>query len=160
YGRSAAELVGRQSGDYAADPVSTEVTREIGAAITAGRSWEGDFRVHRPDGTIVSVHAINSPLLGPDGDLAGVVSLAFDVTDQQHREEALTRQAGFARFLADTGTLLTSSLDYTESFHRLAELSVPVLGDLCLIDIADGAAIRRMAAVHADPTKQALVHEL
>lgn len=160
YGRSATQLVGHQSGDYAADPVSTELTREIGHAIAEGRSWEGDFRVKRPDGSIVAVRAINSPLLGPDGALSGVVSLAFDVTEQRDREELLTRQFGFAQFLADVGTLLTSSLDYTESFQRLAELSVPVLGDLCLIDVADGLVIRRMAAVHADPAKQSIVHEL
>ena len=160
YGRSATNLVGRQSGNYAADPVPAELTREIGHAIAEGRSWEGDFRVKRPDGSIVAVHAVNSPLLGPDGMLAGVVSLAFDVTEQRDREELLTRQVGFAQFLADVGTLLTSSLDYSESFQRLAELLVPVLGDLCLVDVADGLVIRRMAAVHADPAKQALVHAL
>jgi PAS domain S-box-containing protein len=160
YGRSPAELVGRQSGDYAADPVPTELISEIGAAIVAGRSWEGDFRVNRPDGSIVAVHAVNSPLLGPDGVLTGVVSLAFDVTKQRDREERLTQEADFAQFLADVATLLSSSLDYTQSFQRLAELSVPVLGDLCLIDVADGLAIKRMAAVHADPTKQRTVHEL
>lgn len=160
YGRSAAELVGRQSGDFSADPVPAELTREIGEAIAAGRSWEGDFRVHRPDGSVVAVHANNSPLLAPDGTLTGVVSLAFDVTEQRDREERLTQQYGFAQFLADVATLLSSSLDYNESFQRLSELTVPVLGDLCLIDVADGSVIRRVAAVHADPAKQTLVHEL
>ncbi len=136
------------------------VTREIGEAIAAGRSWEGDFRVRRPDGTLVAVHAVDSPLLAPDGTLTGVVSLAFDITEQLDREERLTRQAGYAQFLADVATLLSSSLDYEESFQHLAELAVPMLGDLCLIDVADGFVIRRMAAVHADPTKQQLVHEL
>ena len=158
YGRSPSELVGRQSIDYAADPVPASLTQEIGAAIARG--WEGDFRVRRPDGSLLSVHAVNSPLLGPDGTLTGVVSLAFDVTAQHDREAQLTRQFGFAQFLADVGTLLTSSLDYSDSFQRLAELLVPVLGDLCLIDVADGLLIRRMAAVHADPAKQRLVHEL
>ena len=38
---------------------------------------------------------------------------------------------------------------------------MPVLADLCIIDIADEAGpLRRMAAWHADPQKRALTREL
>ena len=160
YGRPPARLIGQRSGDYAADPVPPELTHEIGVAILAGQNWEGDFRVRRPDGSVVAVHAMNSPLFDPDGAVVGVVSLAFDVTERSDREERLSRQYDVAQFLADASTFLSSSLDYPESLQRLAELSVPVLADLCLIDVAEGTAIRRMGAAHADPAKQPLVHEL
>lgn len=160
YGRTPDELIGHQSGDYAAEPVSTELIAEIGSAILAGRSWEGEFEVRRPDGSLVSVHAVNSPLFESEGTVMGVVSLALDVTVAREREEALKREFGAAQFLADAATLLSDSLDYPESFHRLAEISVPFLADLCLIDVAEGDSIQRMAAVHADPAKQQLVHAL
>ena len=95
YGRSPDELVGHQSGDYAAEPVSTELAREIGSAILAGQSWEGEFQVRRPDESLISVHAVNSPLFESDGTVVGVVSLAFDVTVAREREQRLQRE--FAR---------------------------------------------------------------
>jgi PAS domain S-box-containing protein len=159
YGRAPAQLLGQPSGDFA-DPVPRDVIREIGAAILGGRSWEGDFQVRRADGSVVAVHAMDSPLFSPDGTVVGVVSLAFDVTERSEREEQLSRRFDVAQFLADASTILSSSLDYPESLQRLAEVSVPFLADLCLIDVAEGAAIRRMGAAHADPAKRALVDEL
>jgi PAS domain S-box-containing protein len=160
YGRTPDVLVGQPSAEYAADPVSPELTREIGLAILAGQSWEGDFRVRRPDDSVVAVHAVDSPLFDVDGNVVGVVSLAFDVTEQHEREARLARQYDIAQFMADASEFLTSTLDYPESLQRLAELSVPFLADLCLIYVADGTAIRRMGAAHTDPERDALVHEL
>ena len=160
YGRPSTHLVGEQSTLFSADPVEPAQRAEIGRAILAGRSWEGDFRVARSDGSIVSVHAVDSPLFGPHGSVTGVVSLAFDVTERSAREEHISARYDEAQFLADVGTLLASELEYPKIFVRLAELCVPYLADLCLIDVADGAEIRRMAAVHADPAKHGLVREL
>ena len=56
--------------------------------------------------------------------------------------------------------MLSSSLDYPESFEQLGRLCVPFLADLCLIDVADEHGVRRLAAVHVDPAKEALVAEL
>jgi PAS domain S-box-containing protein len=160
YGRPASELVGEQSTDFAVDPVRPELREEIGRSILAGKSWEGDFRVRRPDGAIVSVHAVDSPLFGPNGTVTGVVSLAFDITERSAREDDMTARYDAAQFLADVGTLLASDLEYPKIFVRLAELCVPFLADLCIIDVADGTEVRRMAAVHADPSKQDLVRQL
>ena len=160
YGRPPAQLVGEQSSVFAADPVEPAMRAEIGRAILAGRSWEGDFRVTRSDGSIVSVHAVDSPLFGPQGSVTGVVSLAFDVTERSTREDLITARYDGAQFLADVATLLASELEYPKIFVRLAELCVPFLADLCVIDVADGTGIRRMAAVHADPAKHDLVRRL
>ena len=64
-------------------------------------------------------------------------------------------------FLLKAAQVLSESFDYREMVQRLAEVSVPVLADLCLIDIAEeDGQIRRMAARHADPTKRSLTEEL
>jgi len=57
--------------------------------------------------------------------------------------------------------LLGSSLDYERSLPRLARLAVPVLGDLCAIDLLhDDGALHRVASAHVDSTKEALVYEI
>ena len=160
YGRSPESLSGRQSADYATQDVSPELTAEIGEAILSGRTWEGEFQVRRADGAVIDVHAVDSPLFGDGGKVVGVVSVAFDVTEQRAREERMRRQIGVSQFLADAGEILGSSLDYPESFQTLARLCVPFLADLCLVDVAEGNSIRRMASVHADPAKQELADQL
>src|SRR5436305_4454250 len=53
-----------------------------------------------------------------------------------------------------------AALDYGESRRQRAGVVVPVLGAICFVDVADGPAVVRMAAAHADPAKQALVDVL
>ena len=77
--------------------------------------------------------------------------LVEELLDERRRNE----------FLLKAAQVLSEVFDYQEMVERLAEVSVPVLADLCLIDIAEeDGQIRRMAARHADPTKRALTEEL
>jgi len=66
-----------------------------------------------------------------------------------------------ASCLADISALLGSSLDYERALPRLVRLAVPVLADVCAIDLLlpDGA-ISRVACAHMDPTKEALAYEM
>jgi PAS domain S-box-containing protein len=160
YGRSPEELEGRASAEFSAEPLDASTVDEIGRALLSGQSWEGDFRVVRKDGAVIEVHAVNSPLFAESGTVAGVVSIAFDITRRVETELQLSEQEAAQRFLAETGTLLTTSLDFPESFEHLARLSVPFLGDICVVDVADGLTIRRVAAVHADDSRQPLVERL
>ncbi len=160
YGRTPAELEGKASGDFAAEPLDASRVGDIGRALLSGASWEGDFRVVRKDGEIIEVHAVNSPLFGETGTVSGVVSIAFDITRRRESELQLSEQEAAQRFMAETGALLSTSLDFPEIFEHLARLSVPFLGDICVVDVLDGAAVRRVAAVHADPARQHLVNRL
>jgi PAS domain S-box-containing protein len=62
-----------------------------------------------------------------------------------------------ARFLAEAGAALASSLDYEQILGRLAELAVPALADWCTIILRDSdGGPRRVAVVAADPADAAL----
>jgi GAF domain-containing protein len=66
-----------------------------------------------------------------------------------------------ASFLAEAGTLIGSSLDYERVLPRLARLALPVMGDLCAIDLVQGdGSIARVASAHIDGTKEALLYEM
>jgi signal transduction histidine kinase/ActR/RegA family two-component response regulator len=66
-----------------------------------------------------------------------------------------------ADVLAEIGALLGSSLDSERMLPRVVRLAVPVLGDLCAVDLlhADGA-LHRVASAHVDVAKEALVFEI
>ncbi len=63
-------------------------------------------------------------------------------------------------FLADAGVLLSESLDYEETLARLGRLCVSSLADWCVIDLAAGTEVRRVAGAHADPAKEPILEEL
>ncbi|HEX2201986.1 MAG TPA: GAF domain-containing sensor histidine kinase [Longimicrobium sp.] len=82
---------------------------------------------------------------------------ALDTLLRMERSARGEAQAAERRsaFLADVGTILDASLDYHDTFQKLARLVVPALADYCLIDEAlpDGG-LRRIARAHVDPHKE------
>ena len=83
----------------------------------------------------------------------------------QAERESLVEELLEARrrseFLLLAAQVLSEFVDYGEMVERLARVSVPVLADLCLIDLEDDdKQMRRMAAWHADPAKRPLAEEL
>jgi PAS domain S-box-containing protein len=160
YGWDSAAMAGSKVGELAGVRIDAATAATIGAELAAGRTWEGEFQVMRPDGSSLAVHASDSGLYDEDGDLVGVVSVVTDVTDHRESVDRLSRETRALRFLLDATTVLSSSMDFRECLKRLAALAVPTLGDLCLIDILVDETIVRMAASHADPSRSPLVQEL
>src|SRR6185437_8903354 len=160
YGRPASELVGSLAEGLAGVELDPSTAVEIMGELTAGRTWEGEFEVHRPDGTAVTVRASDSGIYDESGRLTGVVSMVTDISDHRQSVDRLSRETRALRFLLDATTVLASSLEFRDCLRRLAELAVPILGDLCFIDVAVNGTVARMAAVHADLALQPLADEL
>jgi PAS domain S-box-containing protein len=163
YGTERQEMLGLSASTFMSMVMDPAVEAEIGGAIGRGESWEGTFEVRRADGSVISVHAIDSPLYDAQGALVGIVSAGVDATLQRRAERLATettRAAQVSQFLADCGTALASSVDYEDALAALARSCVPFLADLCLVDIAEAGSVRRVVAVHHDPAQQELVDEL
>jgi PAS domain S-box-containing protein len=65
------------------------------------------------------------------------------------------------QFLLRANRIVSQATDYVETLERLAEVAVPALGDLCLIDVTDeDGLIRRLVSRHADRSKRHLADEL
>lgn len=160
YGRPVEDLVGTRADRLVGVELDRETAHAIRDTLAAGRTWEGDYALCRPDGSSITVHASDSGLYDEDGQLVGVVSMVTDVSEHRESVLRLSREAESLRFLLDATTVLASSLDFRECLERLAALAVPILGDLCLIDVMLDGTVTRMAAAHADPARQALAAEL
>src|SRR3954447_5656865 len=110
YGHHPDNLIG-ESGLKFSHPVKPELMQEIGAAILAGRNWEGEFRVTREDGSTVDVHAVDAPVFTDTGAGDGVLSLAIDVAAQRLSHDELRRVLAVAQILRDIGATLLAELD-------------------------------------------------
>jgi PAS domain S-box-containing protein len=65
------------------------------------------------------------------------------------------------RFLADSGEVLASSLNYRATLDSVARLVVPQLADWCAVDVlGEGGSIERLSIAHQDPEKVAWAREL
>jgi PAS domain S-box-containing protein len=63
-------------------------------------------------------------------------------------------------FLAAASEALASSLDVTSTLQEVARLAVPLLGDLCIVDVLEGGQLREVATAHVVPERAALVRQL
>jgi len=98
-----------------------------------------------------------------------------DVTESKRQEEqraaALAREEAArveaeaaerrAKFLADVGALLSSSLEAATTLQRLARLVVPALADYCLVDLLDEEGqVSRVASAPGHESHRAAVEAL
>jgi PAS domain S-box-containing protein len=78
-----------------------------------------------------------------------VVVVVRDITERRRGEER-------ARFLARAAAAMSSSLDYGSTVETLANLAVPFLADLCLVDLLEHGQVRCGAVAADSPDRQAL----
>lgn len=160
FGWTGQALVGSRIADISGVEVSDATATEIANALREHRSWEGEFELRRRDGTVVAVSVTDSGLYGSDGSLIGVVSCVTDVTENRQSIERLVSEAQALRFLLDASTIVSSATSFNECLSRLTSLAVPLLGDLCFVDIIADGDVRRPIVVHADPAKAELAGRL
>lgn len=63
-------------------------------------------------------------------------------------------------FLATAGEILAASLDLDQTMQDLARLAVPVLADLCIVDVVNDGVVRRVATAHVRDDKASLLEQL
>jgi PAS domain S-box-containing protein len=121
-------------------------------------------------------------VLGLGGDDAGLIDLAgpghrspspaeVDLLETLGRQagqaleraqlhEQTARQAERSAFLLDAARLMAGAADVSAVVQRLAELAVPRLADLCLLDLMTENGLDRLVARHGDPARQPVVDRL
>ena len=78
----------------------------------------------------------------------------------RHHDSELRAQKENVEFLAEAGQILTASLDLQATLTRFARLTIPRLGDWCVIYLEDGRGIERMPIAHVDSSRVEILREL
>jgi PAS domain S-box-containing protein len=96
----------------------------------------------------------STPIRDEAGDVVLAISIMEDVTDRMRAERS-------ERFLSQASKLLASSLDYTTTMRRVAELAVPEIADWCAVDVLDDrGSLRHVALAAADEADLPLAREM
>jgi signal transduction histidine kinase/ActR/RegA family two-component response regulator len=113
-----------------------------------------DCEIVRADGRSIPILMQASPLFDEHGRSRGALGAVVEVGERVRIERE-------QRFLADASRVLASSLDHDTTLGALAELSVPMLADYCMVDILrEDATVLRIAAATAEPQKEDTLREL
>jgi len=130
------------------------VAAEWRAALESRTVCEVEYRLRRHDGEYRTMSTRSVPVLEPGGRVREWVGAATDVTEREKEERATA-------FLAQAGSVLSSSLEYETTLRAVARLAVPELADWCAVDLlVEGAGLQRVAVEHQDPAKIQFVHDL
>ena len=109
----------------------------------------------RPDQALFDAIAAIGSRLGEFLDRLEWEALRNDLMGRL--EAAHARQA----FLLESSVAIAEAGNFEEAILRLGEVAVPVLGEVCLIDVVtDQGTLARLAARHADPYRQGVTDRL
>ena len=115
----------------------------IARAAERGRAvYVADDVLWRRDGTSIPVAYASSPVTR-GGELVGAVVRFTDMTEQKRALDGL-------HLLAESGRVLSSSLDVDETVQAIAGLAVARLAEIAMVDLIDEGTIRRVGMSNAD----------
>lgn len=143
-------------------PASAALALGLGVAgrlLLFGLPTDGAGAIRLAGGTVLLV-AVTIALVQARrarDDRAQARRVQRDQADRAHRAVAARRAA----FLAHASEVLASSPDYETTLAAVANLAVPQIADLCIVDVLhEDGAFRALAIAHVDPAKVQMVREL
>ncbi len=159
-GYEAAEVLGRNCRFLQGPLTRAETVAELRRGERERRQVTVELLNYRKDGTPFWSRVHVSPVRDGQGEVVRFVGVQVDVTAQRAPRVAAEAAQKRSSFLAEASPRLDSSLDLRTTLDSLTRLSVPFLGDVCIVDEIRHNEIRRLAAAASDPAIERLVHAL
>jgi PAS domain S-box-containing protein len=95
------EALGRNLIELTSSPEMAESLEPIFTELIAGRSWTGDVEVLRRDGTTFPALVTDTPFFDDDGQFAGLIGVATDITERERAEETMRQLSAIVESSAD-----------------------------------------------------------
>jgi PAS domain S-box-containing protein len=152
YGYPADEMIGNVLSTLLPDGYADDNDR-LAARVLRGQAIENYETVRkRKDGSLIDVSLSISPVRDPHGNIVGTARIARDITQRKRLERQRELLLEELEFLSEASRVLEESLDLDETLQTVADLTVPFLGDGCMVDLMDeSGAIKRVASATSDP---------
>lgn len=87
--RSLAELIGKTDYDLFPAHLAAQYRADDERVLQSGQLWENVEEHRLPDGTLIHVQVIKTPIHDRDGNVIGTQGVFWDVTERKRAEEAL-----------------------------------------------------------------------
>ena len=152
------------------------VTASIDEAFRGrAKQWEAEYRFLKHDKSYAVVHDRGFIVYEDHSRPGRFVGCMSDISERKAHEAARAKQLRQERairsevesaklrvqFLAESGDILASSLDYNATLTRLAQHAVKTVCDWCAVGLVDeDGALRRVALAHRDLKQEAMANIL
>ncbi|MGH7446950.1 MAG: GAF domain-containing protein, partial [Longimicrobiales bacterium] len=147
---------GRVIRDHRINPVDN-----LGSALRCS-VWPGLGGDGQAHGLVIEVRPATPP--EQTNDLLHEITERMTLSALREHDAALTAASASERatYLASHGRRLAESLDEKATLDAIARTSLPRIAAWCIVDIIDddNSSLHRLAMVHPEPARQALLSEL
>ncbi len=155
-----AELSDDLMRDSARDPAHLEILRGLGlrSAMLIPLRARGQTL-----GVVTLVSAESGRVYAQDDlDFASALARRAALSiDNARLHSELGQRSRENEFLAEAGAELDRTLDLEETLQQVADLTVPTLGDGCMVDLlGENGVIRRVASASSDESARAVLERL
>jgi diguanylate cyclase (GGDEF)-like protein/PAS domain S-box-containing protein len=89
------DAIGRNPRFLQSGYTAAETYQELWAALTAGKTWRGEFHNKRKNGDLFWEHAVISPVYNKDSKISHYLAIKEDITKRKHYESILSKQQNF-----------------------------------------------------------------
>jgi PAS domain S-box-containing protein len=131
-----------------------------GRAQTECGLFTAECRMRRADGEYRLMEIRAMPEFDDAGDICEWMGTLTDITERRDAQEDITRVNLGLWLMAEVGAIAGADLDYERTRQRLAGVMVPTFAHICILDLREDGAVRRVAVRHRDAEHAASVEDL
>lgn len=104
YGWMKKEAIGRSIMDLNTPKIIAEEANEIMSRLRQGESWSGEFTVQRRDGSTFPAQVFNTPIIGENEKVVGIIGVSVDINNRKQAEEDLHASEDRYRAVVESAT--------------------------------------------------------
>jgi len=146
FGIARPQLIGRLLTNLVVERDRRVLLEHVHRCIDTSARVENEVTFSVPGQPPVIAQLASVPLFDASGRVTGCKTTVVDVTAFKRAQEKLL-------FLASASATLASSFDFRATLAQVARQAVPVLADICVVDLVDGGELRRLEVAFADPAR-------
>ncbi|MBA3663842.1 MAG: PAS domain S-box protein [Bacteroidetes bacterium] len=128
FGWASEAAIGKNIAKLTRPQTTKKEASEIMEDIRKGRTWSGEFRMQRKDGSDFPALVTDSPIYDEKNELTGLISILSDITEKKKLEELFIKASTLALIGSYEIDLVANTLYWssiTKQIHEVEESFIP-----------------------------------